>query len=320
MGAISALLNRFLPWIILLSIGVGWGLSFSLAKIAVNAGGSALGVAFWQSLVSGIFLLVYSLSRYGSLGIERHHIRLIVTVTLTGALVPGVIFYMALVRVSPGVLAITDALVPIITYAFTVSLGLERPSLKRFIGVLAGMVGIVILVVPENAIPDRSMIPWILLSCLGAGFYALENMIIDAWRPKNLGPIRLSCGMNLLAAVILLPAALLSGQFFMPSFPFGPLEWSILSLSVILSFSFTAFLALIRISGPIFASQVGYIVTLSAVFWGVAIFSENHSLIVWLSLLVMLLGLLLVTPRKEVDKVLPPPLPSGTRPFRPKSD
>ncbi len=64
----------------------------------------------------------------------------------------------------------------------------------------------------------------------------------------------------------------------------------------------------------------GYIVTLSAVFWGVAIFSENHSLIVWLSLLVMLLGLLLVTPRKEVDKVLPPPLPSGTRPFRPKSD
>ncbi len=169
-GAISALLNRFLPWIILLSIGVGWGLSFSLAKIAVNAGGSALGVAFWQSLVSGIFLLVYSLSRYGSLGIERHHIRLIVTVTLTGALVPGVIFYMALVRVSPGVLAITDALVPIITYAFTVSLGLERPSLKRFIGVLAGMVGIIILVVPENAIPDRSMIPWILLSCLGAGF------------------------------------------------------------------------------------------------------------------------------------------------------
>ena len=51
-------------------------------------------------------------------------------------------------------------------------------------------------------------------------------------------------------------------------------------------------------AGPVFASQTAYVVTLSGVLWGMAIFSEAHSLWIWLSLLLMMVGLTLVRPRK----------------------
>ena len=43
-------MGKLLPWLILLFMGVAWGLSFSLAKIAMEVGGSAYGIVFWQSI------------------------------------------------------------------------------------------------------------------------------------------------------------------------------------------------------------------------------------------------------------------------------
>ena len=56
---------------------------------------------------------------------------------------------------------------------------------------------------------------------------------------------------------------------------------------------------MIKITGPLFASQSAYVVTLAGVFFGMAIFDEKHSLWVWASLLSMMVGLALVTPRRK---------------------
>ena len=54
----------------------------------------------------------------------------------------------------------------------------------------------------------------------------------------------------------------------------------------------------IRLAGPLFASQTGYVVTLAGVIWGIYLFGESHSAWVWGSVVVMMLGLALVTPRR----------------------
>ena len=54
---------------------------------------------------------------------------------------------------------------------------------------------------------------------------------------------------------------------------------------------------MINIAGRLFASLCGYLITLAGVFWGIALFGETHSPWVWASLVVMLVGLALVTPR-----------------------
>ena len=70
-------------------------------------------------------------------------------------------------------------------------------------------------------------------------------------------------------------------------------------MAIINATAYALFVICIEKSGPLFASQVGYIVTLAGVFWGIVIFNESHSIWVWVSLVTMLIGLMLVSPKKH---------------------
>jgi len=308
---------HFWPWLILIATGTVWGLSFSLTKLATNTGAEVLGIAFWQTLLSGVFLLIYALIRNGSLGIRRHHFGLILVIALSGVLLPGIIFYSASRYVQPGILSIADTLVPMLTYGMALLIRLEKVSYIKLSGLLAGAIGILLLVLPESSLPNERAVFWVLMSCFGAASYAFENLIIDRYHPEDLGPIRISVGMNLVAALILLPLAIYFEHLFIPHFPPGQLEWSILGIAMISAVAYSSFVFLIVSAGPVFASQVGYMVTLSGVFWGIIIFDDRYSASVWLALMVMLVGLTLVRPRRNKTPVTPS-LPSGVKPFLPK--
>ena len=109
-------LKRLLPWIVLLFLGTVWGLSFSLARIATVAGGTPFGITFWQSVVGGAILLVFTQMRGRPLPVSKRHLKIYVIVALLGASLPNSLFYFAAPHVQAGVLSITVALIPILTY------------------------------------------------------------------------------------------------------------------------------------------------------------------------------------------------------------
>ena len=290
-----------LPWACLLFMGATWGLSFSLGKIAVEEGIGAFGVSTVQSLLSGLILLAITLIRGKKLKELWHYWQFILLIALLGAAVPSVIFYTAAPYVQAGILAITVALIPMMTYGASIPLKIEGFSWRRFSGLLFGVGAIMLIALPENSLPDKSAVPWILLACISSVCYAAENIILGFRSAINIGPIRLSMGMNLLAGVILLPIAVAKGQFYVPQFPFGVAEYALLGLSVISVFAYTMFVFSVAKFGAVFASQTGYIVTLAGVFWGMAIFGEEHSIWVWMALATMITGLALVSPRQSTE-------------------
>ena len=307
MALLSAPLpKRFLPWIILLFLGTVWGLSFSLARIATLAGGTPFGISFWQCIVCGLMLLAFTHARGRPLPVSRRHLKIYVIVALLGAALPNSLFYFAAPHVQAGVLSITVALIPIITYGIAMMIGTERLSALRVSGVVLGGAAIALLVLPESSLPSRAAIPWVLLACLSAVCYAAENIYLSRPALADIGPVRTAAGMNILAAVILLPVTLVSGQMFLPAVPLGTLEWTILALALITAVAYTLFISVINIAGPVFASQTGYLVTLGGVVWGMVLFGETHSPWVWASVVTMILGLALVTPRGK-DGPDPPP-------------
>ena len=272
-------LKRLLPWIVLLFLGTVWGLSFSLARIATVAGGTPFGITFWQSVVGGAILLVFTQMRGRPLPVSKRHLKIYVIVALLGASLPNSLFYFAAPHVQAGVLSITVALIPILTYGIAMAIAL--------------------LVLPDSSLPSPAAIPWVLLACVSAVCYAAENIYLARPALADIGPVRTAAGMNILAAVIMLPITLASGQMFFPAFPFGTLEWSIIALSTITAVAYTLFITVINIAGPVFASQTGYLVTLGGVVWGMVLFGETHSPWVWASVVTMMMGLALVTPRKQ---------------------
>lgn len=291
-------LKKFLPWILLLAMGLGWGLAFSLAKLAIMAGGMPLGMAFWQMVASTV--MTFAICKLHGLPIpfSRHHIVNYLIVSVLATSVPSSCLMFAAGRVPAGVVAITIAIVPMLTYALATGLGRERQSMVRLTGLLCGIAAILLLVLPETSFPDRSAVPWILVAAIAPTFHAFNNINLTRPAMADMHPLHIIFGANLIGAMTLLPMAVLSGQMFPLAFPFGVLEWALLGNSVISVLAFVSFITTIKLAGPVFASQTGYLVTISGVIWGMMLFGETHSAWVWASLVVMLIGLSLVSPRQ----------------------
>lgn len=291
-------LKKFLPWILLLAMGLGWGLAFSLAKLAIMAGGMPLGMAFWQMVASTVMTFAICKLRGLPIPFSRHHIVNYLIVSVLATSVPSSCLMFAAGRVPAGVVAITIAIVPMLTYALATGLGCERQSMVRLTGLLCGIAAILLLVLPETSFPDRSAVPWILVAAIAPTFHAFNNINLTRPAMADMHPLHIIFGANLIGAMTLLPMAVLSGQMFPLAFPFGVLEWALLGNSVISVLAFVSFITTIKLAGPVFASQTGYLVTISGVIWGMMLFGETHSAWVWASLVVMLIGLSLVSPRQ----------------------
>ena len=70
-----------------------------------------------------------------------------------------------------------------------------------YLFLIFGVGSILLIALPENSLPDRSAVPWIILACISSLCYAAENIILGFKSAINIGPIRLSMGMNLLAGI-----------------------------------------------------------------------------------------------------------------------
>ena len=294
-------LKPFLPWMLLLAMGLGWGLAFSLAKMAILAGGMPFGMAFWQMVAACVMCFVICQIQRKPILMTRQAIANYLLVSVLASSVPSSCLMFAAGRVPAGVVAITIAIVPMLTYALATSMGREHQSLVRLSGLICGIIAILLLVVPSTSLPDRSAVPWILVAAIAPTFHALNN--INLTRPVMAGmhPLHIIFGANLFGAMTLLPLSLASGHMFALAFPFGVLEWALFGNAVINVLAFVGFITTIQLAGPIFASQTGYIVTISGVIWGMVLFGETHSNWVWMSLVVMIIGLSLVSPRRKPD-------------------
>lgn len=292
-------MKSFLPWLTLGYMGIVWGLAFSLVKIAVELGGTPIGLTFWTCLITGLLLLGFSILRGQKLNIKLKDLRIILLLTFLGAMLPNIFFYYAAAHVSAGILSITITVVPIATYALSFLLKLETISARRITGVFFGVGAILVLVLPENSLPNKNEIIWIIVACLSSISYALENVTLAIRGIDGIGPVKLSCGINLLAALILGVFSYFTNNFMPVPLPATILTWTILGISLIGATAYTLFVLTVANSGPLFASQVAFLVTISGVLWGMLIFGEEHSSWVWLSLVLMLIGMALVSPKRK---------------------
>ena len=291
----------YLYWIILLSIGIAWGLSFSLSVIVAISNSHPLGLVYWQVIISSIILFALLKLKKIKFSTSFPNLIIYLIISLSGVVLPGIVFFIAATKVPAGILSISVSFVPMLTYFFSLFLRVEKFSFIRVLGVLVGLISILFLILPQNSFPENFIIPWILLAMICPFFYTFENLYIELKKPHDMHPVSLSLGASLISMIILTPVILLSDSFTKIVFPFSIIEWSLLALGFISAFAYTFFVYLISKAGAVFAANTGYIVTISGVIWGIILFKETHSLWVWLSLFTMICGLSLVRPKENLN-------------------
>ena len=285
-------------FLILIILGLAWGLSFTLGKIAITAGGTPIGLTFWQSLFSGLILLAYVFFRHGKINIPKAMFFPIVVITFLSVVIPNIIFYACVAYLDAGVLSISVSVIPLFTYIIALSLRMDKFKVRRVIGLITGFCALLILILPENSLPDKRDIPWVLLALNCALCYALENIYIERLKLQNFGPIRLVCAVSFVSALITFVLSISMNQFFILKPTNLYLFISTLGLGFISATAYSIFIYLIGRAGSVFSSQVGYLVTFFGVVWGIIILGESHSIFVWISLILIMMGIFLVQPRK----------------------
>ena len=297
--ASPAAVSRTTAWGLLLFAGSIWGATFVFGRIAAETGAAPLGLTVWQSVIgSGVLVAIHAGMRW-RVPMSRVHVWFYIVCGILGTALPSTLYYYAASRVPSGVLAITIATVPMITLLLAVTLRIEQARLIRVVGVALGATGVAMLVLPQSSLPDPAGVPWVLVALTCAASYAVENIVIALRMPAGLRPLTALCGMTVAATLLLIPIALLTGAHVVPQWPPGPLEGAVLAMALINVVAYSIFVWLINRAGPVFAAQLSYVVTISGVLWGIAVFSESHSGWVWTAFVVMMFGLACVSPHKS---------------------
>lgn len=284
-------------YLLLVVMGVGWGLTVSLGKIGGQAGGHPVGMALWQVCISGGMLLVLGLARDRPSRPRASVVGFSLFCGAVGVAFPSFALVASVQHLPAGVVAIAFASMPLFTYAISILFGVEAAEPRRLIGVVIGLGAMLLIILPDSALPEPDEMPWLFL-CLAASLgMSVENVYAGGMRPPDISSIRLSCGRQFGAVFWLTPVALWFG-FAMPvTEPWGTMQWAATGIGVLSGTAFTLLLYVIRTSGPVFASQTAYLVTLAGVGWGILLFDEQHSAYVWAALALTILGAILVGPR-----------------------
>ncbi|MEY8839061.1 DMT family transporter [Cribrihabitans sp. XS_ASV171] len=284
---------------ILVALGMGWGMTQPLTKIAVSTGYQPLGLIFWQLVIGAVAMAGVSLATGRGFPMTRPVFVACLVIALGGTIVPNSAGYKAIAHLPAGVMSILISLVPMMAFPMALLLGLERFSTRRLVGLLAGLAGVLILVLPEASLPERAMLAWIPLALVGPACYAFEGNYVARWGTGGLDAIQVLFGASVLGAVIALPVVLGSGQYISPLRAWAAPEWAFFASSVIHAAVYCGYVWLVAKAGPVFAAQVSYVVTVSGVFWSLALLGERYSPYIWAALALVLAGVFLVQPRPK---------------------
>ncbi|WP_298261445.1 DMT family transporter [uncultured Litoreibacter sp.] len=288
----------------LLVMGAGWGLTQPLSKIAVEGGYRQFGLVFWQVVIAGCVLGVICMLRGKPMVFGRHQIWSCTVIALIGTVLPGAGSFAALEVLPSGLVSILLSLVPMLAFPVAVLLGNETFQWSRLIGLVFGLCGVLLIVLPEASLPDRAMVAYIPLAMIAPLFYAVEGNYVARWGTAGLDPLQLLFGASVIAALVSGPVALLRGQFIDPVTSYGLAEWALIASSLVHAFVYAGYVWLVGRAGPVFAVQVGYLVTAFGVVWAMWLLGERYSLWVWAAFAILMVGLALVHPRAP-EKIEP---------------
>ncbi len=295
----------------LLILGAGWGFTIPLAKISVSTGHEPLGLIFWQTLIGALALGGVRLAQGKPLHLSWPLWRTFLLIAGLGTVLPNSFSYLAAAQLPAGVMGIVISLVPVFAFPVALAMGNDRFAWGRLLGLFVGLAGVLILSGPQS-LPDAAMVLWLPVALIAPFCYALEGNTVAKLGTQGMGPGHTLFGASVAAMLISLPLALGTGQFIDPrGLDFGAAEIAMIASAIIHVAVYTGYVWLVGRAGPVFAAQVGYIVTGTGVVWAMVLLGESYSAYVWLALLLIMGGVFLVQPRAKQPMVAKAPAETG---------
>ena len=290
--------NPVLPYLAFAALSLIWGVSFLLIKLGI------------QDMSPTALVLVRSLSGTVALGVImaamrrplisadwRTRIAPFVVMAFTNALLPWAAIAWGEEHISSGLASILNSTTTLWTaiLIFWV-IPSERPSVLNYLGVLIGISGVVLLVLPDIATHGVSGSVLGVLAVVAAAISYAVAALYQRTKLRGMSVYQQSFGQLAVTSLLALPIAA-------PSLPSVHLAW--LSLGAVIALgvggsgvAYLLYYYTMNTLGAVRATGVTFVVPLTAVFWGVVLLHESLSLPIIAGMVVILAGVVLTNLRR----------------------
>ncbi|MDG1901834.1 MAG: DMT family transporter [Bacteroidales bacterium] len=286
--------NTLISWIILIALAIVWGSSFILIKKSLLYF-TASEVGLLRITITFLFLLPIALKNISK--VNKKHKYYLVIAGVIGSFIPSFMFAIAQTEINSSLTGILNSLTPL----FTLLLGLFFFKLKvnryNMLGIVLGLIGALGLIYASAGGKGFIInIKYSSLIMIATICYAFNVNFIKSYL-KEVDSLTITSltffyvGLPTLLYVLIfsdIPTKIINEDKVLIGMGYVS-TLAILGTGIAL----IAFNKLIKISSPIFASSVTYMIPVIAIIWGI-IDNEIFKLIYIFWFLILILGVLLV--------------------------
>jgi len=285
--------RAWLPYLALVGLSLIWGASFLFIKIAIKDMSPTTLVLIRS--ISGCVALAVLVKVMGRPLFGHGWRRRIVPFALlaiTGGILPWIAIAWGEERLSTGLTSILNSTTPLWTAVLIFwVIPAERPSVLNYVGVLVGLAGVIILVVPDFTTqgPGGNIVGAVAV-VLASLSYAI-SALYQRRTLREVSVYEVSLGQLVGTAVLAIPIAA-------PSLP--TLHIALPSIAAVVALgvggsgvAYLLYYYMMNTLGPVRATGVTLLVPVTAVFWGVVLLHEPLSLPIIAGMIVILAGIVL---------------------------
>ena len=290
------------PYLALVGLALIWGVSFFFIKVAVHDMSPVVLVLIRSASATIALALIVRVTGRPLFG-EGWRTRLIpfAILAITGGLLPWAGIAWGETRISSGLASILNSTTPLWTAVLVYwVIPSDRPSALNYVGVLIGLAGVVILVVPDLASTGIGG------SALGALAVVLSSL---AYAVNALYLRRQMRGVSVYEGALgqLAATAVLALPFAAPSLP--SVHFALASMAAVIALGvggsaigLLLYFYIMKSLGPVQATGVTLLVPVTAVIWGVVLLGEVATLPIIIGMVVILTGIVLTNVRARKTK------------------
>lgn len=290
--------------LLVIAVGVVWGLTPALSRMAAGLGASPLVLALWVNCVAALLCLSIAAYRGKLPQLGWRDLRFYVQWAIVAGILQRLTTLVVTGHVEAAMLSLVVTMQGFMVFAFAAATKLEKATSRRLLGLLVGLAGVAAVLVARLDGAGNGQAIWLGISLLLPLLFAVEGILVAARRPEHVDLFASVGLMMLLSAAMLGPFVYLSeGRL-----TFGPgidrLELLAVLMGIVASGSVLLCFRLIATAGAVFASQSAYAMTIAGIIWGMLLLDEELSPVAWAAVLAILFGLYLVEPKANDDKIM----------------
>lgn len=287
-----------MPYVAFVSLSLIWGVSFLFIKLGVGDMGPT-GLVLVRSVSGAVTLVVLmTVMRKPIFGPRwKAWILPFAVMAVINAIFPWAAIAWGEERITSGLASILNATATLwtATLAFWI-VPAERPAPLNYLGVLIGIAGVAILVLPDIVAHGLSGTALGILAVLAAALSYALAALFQRTRMRGMSVYEQSTGQTIATALLAIPIAAPS----LPHFHFGLVSFlAVVALGVFgTGVAYLLFYYVMNSLGAVRATAVTLAVPVTAVFWGVVLLHERLTVAIVVGMAVIFGGIVLTNLRR----------------------